>query len=854
MKGPNLSDDELNYVDTDTADAAGRTHDDSPGPQLTQAVAYDPFAHDDPVSAGTAHHGDRDHTLHPDRERDDEPGTQAVAFDPFADDEPDTDAVAFDPFADDDEPLGDNEDDIAALIADLGNLRKKQDQVRASKADPSQRSREEALSIFRERRAAQRTDREVADGMVNLPFVVPSDPTSALIDGDAAAAEKNIPAPQLKAGDMVASQYEILGVIAHGGMGWIYLANDHFVSGRVVVLKGMQAHKSADETAAAQAEREFLADITNPGIVKIFNFVDDARVPGGFIVMEYVGGPSLRQRRNAQPDKLLPIDIAIAYLLEVLPALDYLHARGVVYNDLKPDNIIISEDQVKLIDLGAVSGIGAYGFIYGTKGFQAPEVATEGPSIASDIYTIGRTLAALTLHMPMDDGFYAPGIPNPSDEPELRRHLSFYRFLKRATHRDPSKRFASISALRIQLYGVLREVIAVRDGIQHPAQYSLFSPQRTTFGTKHLVFRTDQLIDGIDRTVRITAPEVVSALPTPLLDRDDVGASLLQGFSYTEPQEALETLRQAMRTSEYVESAEIPLGVVRSMLDLGYTAQAKSWLESLESRLGNDWRFQWYSGLIALLLDDFTAAQKHFVEVLYILPGEAAPKLAIAAINELILQQVGYNQASLIEPAVARACAGISSTLADMDNEAFQDQPGIWEHVTDDPALLRFNSMRLYGLVWATNPTTVSSAFGLARQLRAEHQVESAVSTLDKVPNASRHQRMARLTTILQLISHSLSESRIRRAARRLEEVPTNEPRFMQVKVAVISAGLNFLRDNNLDAAASPNDLFEFAFTQRGLQLGLADSLRALARQAPYSRHRYALVDLANQVRPTTWT
>src|SRR5690625_7991802 len=88
-------------------------------------------------------------------------------------------------------------------------------------------------------------------------------------------------------------------------------------------------------------------------------------------------------------------------------------------------------------------------------------------------------------------------------------------------------------------------MIAFRYGIPHPAQHSLFSPARSTFGTKHLVFRTDQLIDGIERTVRITAPEVVSALPTPLLDHDDVGAALLQGYSYTEPQEALETLRQA---------------------------------------------------------------------------------------------------------------------------------------------------------------------------------------------------------------------------------------------------------------------------------------------------------------------
>ncbi|WP_448856069.1 tetratricopeptide repeat protein [Corynebacterium camporealensis] len=776
-------------------------------------------------------------------------GTQAVQYDPFADDEsePGTSAVAFDPFADedeDDEGLGTDADDIAALLADLDNLRD-----RPHKEDPSQRSRRQALDTFRERRSTRRTDRHVADGMVTLPFVVPVNPQDALIDPE----EKKAPAPQLQPGDMVAGQYEILGVIAHGGMGWIYLANDHFVSGRVVVLKGMQAHKSEDETAAAAAEREFLADITHPGIVKIFNFIDDPRVPGGFIVMEYVGGPSLRQHRNTQPNKLLPIDIAIAYILEILPALDYLHARGVVYNDLKPDNIIISEDQVKLIDLGAVSGIGAFGYIYGTRGFQAPEVAREGPSIASDIYTIGRTLAALTLPLPVsEEGTYHPGIPSPSAIPELRHYLSFYRLLLRATDRDPKRRFSNIEELRTQLYGVLREVIALRDGIQHPAQHSMFSPQRTTFGTKHLVFRTDQLIDGIDRTVRITAPEVVSALPTPLLDRSDIGAALLQGASYTEPQEALETLHQAMQTEEYEHSAEIPLGVVRSMIDLGYTRQARQWLASIADKLGDDWRFQWYSGVAELLHDDFVDAQKHFARVLEQLPGEPAPKLAIAAINELLLQQLGYNEASLLDGPIARASANITTSLGAMDNEHFEDQPELWDHITQDPAMLRFNSMRLYGIVWATNPTTVSSAFGLARQLRAEGQIELAVSTLDKVPNASRHHRMARLTTILQLITQDLTESRIRRAARRLEEIPTNEPRFLQVKVAVVSAGLNFLRGNNLAKAASPNDLFEFAFTQRGLRYGLADTLRALARQAPYARHRYALVDLANQVRPVT--
>ena len=790
---------------------------------------------------------------------DDSPGTQAVHFDPFADDEDDV-----------------NDAGLDALIADLGNLRDQHEAPTTATAagtvpgglttgpataptaaavrdDTSARARQEALSTFRERRGTQRGGRTVADGMVDLPFILPAQPEEALQD-PAEAAKKGIPAPHLNPGDMVAGQYEILGVIAHGGMGWIYLANDHFVSGRLVVLKGMQSEKPADELGAAVAEREFLADITHPGIVKIFNFIDDPRVPGGFIVMEYVGGPSLRSHRNSHENHVLPLDLAIAYIIEVLPALDYLHSRGVVYNDLKPDNIIVTEDQVKLIDLGAVSGIGAYGFIYGTKGFQAPEVSSEGPSVSSDIYTIGRTLASLTIHMPKDEnGVYLPGLPSPSTEPLFRKHLSFYRLLTRATNPDPTRRFRDISELSTQLYGVLREVIAIRTGQQFPAQHSLFSPQRTTFGTKHLVFRTDQLIDGIDRTVRITSPEVVSALPAPLIDRTDVGAGMLSGSSYTEPQEALETLRQALKTPEYEQSAEIPLGVVRAMLDLGFTGQARTWLSSLEGRLGHDWRFQWYSGVTALLLDDYVSAQRHFAEVLNILPGEAAPKLALAAVDELILQQLGHHHSALLPEKVARAASLLSASLDSVDPEVFGQINPTWVHISQDPAHLRFNAMGLYGLVWATNPTTVSSAFGLARQLMAEDQIEMAVAALDRVPQASRHHRMAQLTTILQLISGTLTESRIRRAARRLEEIPTNEPRFLQIKIAVMSAGLNFLRDADVESAASPNDLFDYPFTQRGLRYGLSYTLRQQARQAPFARHRYALVDLANQVRPVTW-
>ncbi|MCP1387627.1 protein kinase [Corynebacterium sp. TA-R-1] len=794
--------------------------------------------------------------------------TEAVLFDPFADEDeegPGTEAVAFDPFADDDEDETTGSvalsDSAYAGLGDMAGLLKDLDQLRqgGGRNQTSQRSRLQALDTFRERRGTRRASRVVADGMVELPWVSPDEPKDALVDPTTAVVQKGITAPTLHPGDVVAGQYEIMGVIAHGGLGWIYLAQDHYVAGRVVVLKGLHSTDNEDEAAAAAAEREFLADITHPGIVKIFNFIDDPRVPGGFIVMEYVGGPSLRQRRNAEAGHRLEPDVAIAYILEVLPALGYLHSRGVVYNDLKPDNIIVTEDQVKLIDLGAVSGIGAYGFIYGTKGFQAPEVATAGPSIESDVYTVGRTLAALIIDLPKTDGVYDLRIPTPTEEPLFRRYISLYRVIARCCNEDPKQRYSSVKSLEAQLLGVLREVIAVRDGITHPAQHSFFSPQRTTFGTKHLVFRTDQLIDGITRTVEITPQEVVAALPSPLIDRHDVGAAMLQGSSYAEPQETLETLRQAMQTPQYQESREIPFAVVRTMLDLGLTSQARNWLGSLDEKYGSNWRFHWYFGVVNLLLGDFTAAQRDFSAVLEILPGEAAPKLAIAAVDELLLQRAGMRERELLPDSLAAACAGMSTTLDQVPTSVFDSMVQAevldddWTMVTSDPAMLRFHAMRLYSLVWLANPTTVSAAFGLARQLMNEDEVELAVSALDRVPQSSRHSRMAALTAILCLVAQDLTESRIRRAARRLEKIPNTEPRFLQIKIFVLRAGLTFLRDNGVAAAASSKPLFEYDFTVRGLRRGLAITLREQARVAPYARHRYALVDMANKVRPATW-
>ena len=237
--------------------------------------------------------------------------------------------------------------------------------------------------------------------------------------------------PKLRAGDIVHGQYEVAGCLAHGGLGWIYLAVDRAVSDRWVVLKGLLDTGDQDAMAAAISERRFLAEIEHADIVRIYNFVEhlDQRTGSldGYIVMEYVGGKSLKEIANARrtPDGRrdpLPVEQACAYGIEALEALGHLHSRNLLYCDFKVDNAIQTEDQLKLIDMGAVRRMDdEESAIYGTVGYQAPEVADVGPSVASDLYTVGRTLAVLTFDFQGYTTVYADSLPDPDTIEVFRR-------------------------------------------------------------------------------------------------------------------------------------------------------------------------------------------------------------------------------------------------------------------------------------------------------------------------------------------------------------------------------------------------------------------------------------------------
>ena len=277
-------------------------------------------------------------------------------------------------------------------------------------------------------------------------------------------------AAKLAAGDLVANQYEVEGALAHGGLGWIYLARDMNVSGRWCVLKGLLDTADPDAAEAAVAEQRFLAEVRHPAIVSIHNFVQhEGRATSSWSTWAAPASsssPSAAARPAARP---MPVTDAAAYMLAVLPALEYLHERGLVYCDFKPDNVIHEGDEVKLIDLGGVRRWDdPDAAIFGTIGYQAPEVPKTGPTVASDLYTVGRALAVLILDWPDWQRGDVDRLPDREAHEVLVEHDCLWRFLQRACAPDPADRFLDADEMADALHGVLSQVAAAEDGPAAP--------------------------------------------------------------------------------------------------------------------------------------------------------------------------------------------------------------------------------------------------------------------------------------------------------------------------------------------------------------------------------------------------
>ncbi|MQA26749.1 MAG: protein kinase [Micromonosporaceae bacterium] len=693
------------------------------------------------------------------------------------------------------------------------------------------------------RRSRASGSRRLGAGLLEVPRVAPKDPASAVLadpqvpesrrvclvceqpvgrgrDGQPGLTEGFCPrdrspyffTPALVAGDKVAGRYEILGCLAYGGFGWIYLARDENVSDDVtdrwVVLKGLINTGDPDAIAAAIAERRSLVGLDHPAIVKIYDFVQhpDPRTNAaqGYIVMEYLGGKSVREvaREHRGPDGRpapLPLAQALAYALEALPALGYLHDNGLLYCDLKPDNLMQVDDLIKVIDLGGVTSLDEDAtVVYGTPGFQAPEIAERGPSIASDIYTVGRTLAVLTLGREhFRDKASRHRLPDPSQAPLLAREESYHRLLRRAADPDPDRRFASADEMREQALGVLREVLSAHDDQPRPAASGYFTPPRHTFGAE-----LGALPPPKDPGTSVDCGAVAAALPTPQVDAADPAAGFLATLGAAPPGELMEALRAAP-----VDSPEVSLRLIGARVARRELRGATADLDAYQREHPDDWRVWWHRGLIALAGREPGAAHAAFDRVYDELPGELAPQLALAA-------------------------------AAEWDGDA-------------DGAAWR------YQRVWRTDRGFVSAGFGWARQRWQAGDFSGAAAVLDEVPQTSSQHLTAQIAAVLARLAPPASEFReadLLRAGGRAEQLDLDAERRARLTAEVLGASLAWVQAGRQNGdPGGPRRVLDCPMTERDLRFGLEQVCRDLAKLADDPQTRVRYVDQANQIRPRTW-
>ncbi len=207
----------------------------------------------------------------------------------------------------------------------------------------------------------------------------------------------------------VADRYRLLHPLGEGGMGRVWRAHDD-VLGRDVAIKelvpppGLTAAERGELKARSMREARAVAQLNHPNVVRIFDVVE----VGGtdpWIVMEYLPGRSL-QETLAEQQTLSPQRVA-QIGLEILQALQAAHEVGVMHRDVKPGNVLITDEgRAVLTDFGIATLPGdpyvtRTGLLMGSPAYLAPERTRDGKTgAASDLWSLGATLYAATEGQP----------------------------------------------------------------------------------------------------------------------------------------------------------------------------------------------------------------------------------------------------------------------------------------------------------------------------------------------------------------------------------------------------------------------------------------------------------------------
>jgi serine/threonine protein kinase len=194
----------------------------------------------------------------------------------------------------------------------------------------------------------------------------------------------------------IAERYRLDRRLGAGGMSTVFLATDTVLE-RPVAVKLLAEHLADDEVFVMRFRHEALAAarLQHPNIVQVYDSGMDASSHRHYIVMEYVDGPSCADLLREHGS--LSVDDTVRIVIEACHGLDYAHRAGVIHRDVKPGNLLISNETgaVKLADFGIAKAaeqtrVTQVGSVLGTAAYLSPEQAQgkeAGP--ASDIYSLG---------------------------------------------------------------------------------------------------------------------------------------------------------------------------------------------------------------------------------------------------------------------------------------------------------------------------------------------------------------------------------------------------------------------------------------------------------------------------------
>ncbi|MEV6608049.1 tetratricopeptide repeat protein [Kutzneria sp. NPDC051319] len=619
--------------------------------------------------------------------------------------------------------------------------------------------------------------------------------------------------PKLHPGDKVANaRYEVIGWLAVGGQGWLYLARDLRLPDLRVVLKGVINPTDAVAMQLTRRERDTLTRLDHSTIVRIITYVEHTDGATGrtdeYIVMEYVAGRTLQEILKAnEPLRLEDVTACGHY---ILAALHYLHTLddGLLYCDMKPDNVMRTGNRLKVIDLGATRRIGdRHSAKVGHPDYNVgpEEIAEHGLTVRSDVHTVGRTLRRL-----FDNA--------KQHEPDRDRVAfaidSMDRLLNRAVA-PFEQRFASAAEMSEQLDGVHRELLSLRE--RKP-----YRMESTRFANTHELLDTCLgTVPGLDRWTQAeepdgtiddglpTAPVAAARLPMPRPADTDPVATFLATRSVAAPRQLLREYDEFPATS-----VELDLAAARAHIELGEPAEARRRVDRASSMLGewseHDWRIRWHHGLLALADNDLPGALRAFRDVYADVPGEVAPKLAI-----------GF-------------CLEWQGDLAE--------------------------AKRHYKVVWRRDDEQASALFGLARIALREHDRAAAVEALDELPRLSRHYDSAQVAAVRVLLARIDGElplvADINAAADRLPRLyldggEDNGETRIRLTTTLFEVARARLARPTPDTGTWR--LLGEPVTDGGLRDRQEAALRVLADHADITRS-HVLIDAANTVRRRTRT